>query len=75
MSPSRYVKQPRVGDVLDTGRYGMATVLEVHAHGAVLVVEAAGRRRERLERAVSGHWVRLWTADGTPIVAREAVPS
>lgn len=66
---SRYVKQPRKGDTLETGRYGAVTVEEVHAHGRVLLVRS-GRGFETIERAETGWWVRLATADGEAIPVR-----
>lgn len=55
-----YLKQPRRGDVLESGRYGPVVVCGVHQHGLVLDVQVVGsERHERLERAPEGHWFRL----------------
>lgn len=53
----RYIKQPRVGVRLLTGRYGVVEVLSVHAHGLRLLVRDEFGQDWPVERAPAGVWV------------------
>jgi hypothetical protein len=55
---SRYVRQPRKGDTIDTGRYGECEVLKVAAYGRRLKVRDRLEREHWVERAVRGWWLR-----------------
>lgn len=52
------VRQPRVGDQLENGRFGAVEVLEVKDHGRTLVVQTTVHGIETVQRAPEGWWTR-----------------
>ena len=59
-----YSKQPRRGDVIDSGRFGYVTVVAVRDHGRTLDVETWAHRCQTITRADQGVWWRIAKADG-----------
>lgn len=63
-----YPLQPRVGDVLENGRWGPVEVLGVHEHGRVLDVRVrdGGHRGHelRIGRHPEGCWLRVSGSEG-----------
>lgn len=55
---SRYVRQPKVGEVLEHGRYGIVRVVSVHDRGRKLVVLDHAEHQWTTERAEFGTWLR-----------------
>lgn len=58
MARTRYPKQPRVGDVIEVGRYGLVVVIDVHDHGRRLYVTDDRGYVHHVERAENGCWWR-----------------
>jgi hypothetical protein len=59
LAQTKYAKQPRRGDVVDTGRYGRCDVERVHNHGLTLWVRDERGRNWMIERAPEGCWAVL----------------
>jgi hypothetical protein len=53
-----YAKRPRVGEHIDTGRYGVCRVLKVHGNGERLTVADRLGREWPVERESAGYWLR-----------------
>lgn len=53
----RYTKRPRVGDTIDSGRFGPSEVLTVRDHGMSLVIATKAHGTETVQRAKRGTWV------------------
>jgi hypothetical protein len=61
------VRQPRVGDALETGRYGRVEVRAVRDHGVTLDVTDANGRDWTISRdRTRGHWTRVARAAEPP---------
>jgi hypothetical protein len=58
----QYVRQPRRGDVIRTGRYGDVTVDSVIRYGRHLLVTDAGGGQHALQRADGEQWLRVTKA-------------
>jgi hypothetical protein len=56
---TRYVRQPRTGDTIDTGRYGECEVVTPYRYGLHLLVRDRLGREWTVQRAPQGWWLRV----------------
>jgi hypothetical protein len=56
---TRYVRQPRRGDTIDTARYGPCEVVQPYRYGIWLLVRDRLGREWTIQRTPKGWWLRI----------------
>lgn len=62
MTGKRHLRQPRIGDVIRTERYGDVAVDSVIGYGRTLLVTTADGKQRTLQRADDEEWFRIKAA-------------